>query len=95
MYVHPVFHSGLLKYVLSLTPNIEISDDIPSSDDFARGDDHYHVHSLLDHKISPHPQSYAKDNAHLFRVRWEGYDAWDDSREFYINVKRTNCFYEC
>ena len=92
MKVHLVFHIGLLKVFFSLTPTIEIPDNIPSSNDFVYGDDHYHEHSLLDHKIALHPQSYAKGHALLFRVRWEGYDSSEDSWEPYINVKITDCF---
>ena len=92
MKVRPVFHIGLLKDVFSLNSTIEIPDDIPPSNDFVYADDHYHVHSLLDHKIAPHPQSYGKGPALLFRVRWEGYDSSEDSWEPYINVTRTDCF---
>jgi len=50
MEVRHVFHIGLLKDVISLTPNTEIPDDIPTSNEFIYGDDqYYHVHSLLDH----------------------------------------------
>ena len=65
-------------------------DDIPTSNVFVYSDDHYHVHSLLDHKIAPHPQAYAKGPVLLFRVRWEGYDSSEDSWGPYINVKRTD-----
>jgi hypothetical protein len=92
MKVHTVFYFGLLKYVFSVTPTIEIVDDILTSNYFVYGDDHYHVHSLVDHKISPHPQTYGKDPALLFGVIWEGYDSSEDSWEPYINVKRTDCF---
>ena len=79
MKVRPVFHIGLMKDFFALTPSIEIDDDIPASHDFVYGADHYHVHSLLDHKVAPHPQIYAKGPSLLFRVRWEGYDSSEDS----------------
>jgi hypothetical protein len=68
MKVQPVFRIGLLKHVSSLTPTIEIPDDIPTSTDFVYGADHYHVHSLLDHKIAPRPQSYAKAMPFCFEL---------------------------
>jgi hypothetical protein len=94
MKVHPVFHIRLLKDFFALTPTIEIAEDIPASNDFVYGDDHYHVHSLLDHKTAPHPHTYAKGPSLLFRVRWEGYDCSRDSWEPYMNVKRTDCLYD-
>jgi hypothetical protein len=60
MKVHPVFHINLLKEFFSLTPTIEIADDIPTSNDFVYGDDHYHVHSLLDHKLPHTPKHIQK-----------------------------------
>jgi hypothetical protein len=80
-----------LKVFSALTP-IEIADDIQASNDFVSGGDHYQVHSLLDHKVPPYPQTYAKGPSLLFRVRWEGYDSLEDSWEPYINVKRTDYF---
>ena len=68
MKVHPVFHIGLLKDFFALT-HIEIADDIPASNDFVYGDDHYHVHFLLVQKVAPRPQTYAKVPSLLFRVR--------------------------
>jgi len=50
------------------------------------------VHSIVDHKIAPHPLTYAKGPALLFKVKWEGYDSSEDSWEPYVNVKRTDCF---
>jgi hypothetical protein len=35
----------------------EAPGDIPSSNDFIHGDDTFHVHPIIDHKISPHPQN--------------------------------------
>ena len=92
MKFHPAFHIGLLKDFFSLTPTIEIANDIPTTNDFVYGDDHYQVHSLLDTKIAPHPQTYAKGRALLFRVIWEGYDSSKDSWVPYIHVERTDCF---
>jgi hypothetical protein len=92
MKVHPVFHIGLLKEFNSLSPDLEIPDDIPSSNDLIFGDDTFFVHSIVDHKIAPHPLTYAKGPALLFKVKWEGYDSSEDSWEPYVNVKRTDCF---
>jgi hypothetical protein len=92
MKVHPVFHIGLLKEFNSSLHGSELPDDIPSSNDFIYGDDTFHVHSIIDHKIAPHPSTYAKGPALLFKVKWEGYDSSKDSWEPYINVKRTDCF---
>jgi len=91
MKVHPVFHIGLLKGFNSSPHGSELPDDIPSSNDFIYGDDTFHVQSIIDHKIDPYPQTYAKDPALLFKVKWEGYDSSDDSWEPYKNVKRTDC----
>ena len=92
MKVHPVFYIGLLKEFNSSPHGSELPDDIPSSNDFIYGDDTFHVHSIIDHKIAPHPSTYAKGPALLFKVKWEGYDSSKDSWEPYINVKRTDCF---
>jgi hypothetical protein len=89
MKVHPVFHIGLSKEFNSSPHGSELPDDIPSSNDFICGDDTFHVHSIIDHKIAPHSQTYAKGPALLFKVKWEGYDPSEDSWEPYINVKRT------
>ncbi len=70
----------------------KIPDDIPSSNDLIFGDDTFFVHSIVDHKIAPHPLTYAKGPALLFKVKWEGYDSSEDSWEPYVNVKRTDCF---
>jgi hypothetical protein len=86
------FHIGLLKEFNSASPELEVPDDIPRYDDFIHGDDSFHVHSIIDQKIAPHPQTYAKEWALLFKVKWEGYDSSDDSWEPYVNVKRTGCF---
>jgi hypothetical protein len=91
MKVHFVFHIGLLKEFNSSPHGSEIPDDIPSSNDFIYGDDTFHVHSIIDHVIARHPQTYAKGPAFLFKVKWEGYDSSEDSLEPYINVKRTHC----
>jgi hypothetical protein len=89
MKVHPVFHIGLLKELNSSSHGLELPDDIPSSNDFIYGDDTFHVHPIIDHTIAPHPQTYAKGPALLFKIKWEGYDPFEDSWEPYINVKRT------
>ncbi len=69
-----------------------VSDDYPISNDFSYGDDTFHVHSLVEHKIAPHPSTYTKGPALLFKVKWEGYDSSEDSWEPCVNVKRTDCF---
>jgi len=58
MKAHPVFHIGLLKVFHSPPNGSEIPDDIPSSNDFIYGDDTFHVYSITDHKIAPHPLTY-------------------------------------
>jgi hypothetical protein len=58
------------------------------------GDDTFYVHSITDHKIAPHPPTYAKGPALLFQVKWEGHDSCEDSWEPYVNVKSTDCFEE-
>ena len=92
MMIHPVFHIGLLKNFNYLPHGSEVPDDIPLSNDFIYGNDTFHVHSIIDHKIDPHPQTYAKGPALLLKVKWEGYDPSEDSWEPYINVKRTDRF---
>ena len=94
MKVHPVFHISLLKEFNSLSPETEIPDNIPSSNDMIYGDDTFFIQSIVDHKIAPHPSTYAKGPALLFKVKWEGYDSSEDSWEPYVNVKRTDCFEE-
>jgi hypothetical protein len=94
MKVHPVFHIGLLKDYISSFPESEVSDNIPSTNDLIYGDDTFFVHSIIDHKIAPHPLTYAKGPALLFKVKWEGYDSSEDSWEPYVNVKRTDCLYD-
>ena len=79
MKVHPVFHISLLKEFNSLSPESEVPDNIPSSNDMIYGDDTFFVHSIIDHKIAPHPSTYAKGPALLFKVKWEGYDSSEDS----------------
>ena len=93
MKVHSIFHIGLLKLFTSSPNGSEILPyDILSSNDFIYGDDTFSAHSVVDHKVAPHPQTYAKCLALLFKVKWEGYDSTEDSWEPYINVKRTDCF---
>jgi hypothetical protein len=94
MNVHPVFHISLLKEFNSLSPESEVPDNIPSSNDVIYGDDTFFVHSIIDHKIALHPSTYAKGSTLLFKVKWEGYDSFEDSWEPYVNVKRTDCFEE-
>ena len=94
MKVHPVFHISLLKKIDSLSPETEIQDNIPSLNDIIYGDDTLCIHSIIDHKISPHSFTYSKGPALLFKVKWEGYDSSEDSWEPYVNVKRTDCFEE-
>ena len=65
MKVHPVFHISLLKEFNSLSPETEIPDNIPSLNDMIYGDDTFFVHSIIDHKIAPHPsssKSHSKSN---------------------------------
>jgi hypothetical protein len=91
MKAHPVFHIGLLKDFISSSPESEVSDNIPSTNDLLYGDDTSLVHSIIDHRIAPHPLTYAKGPELLFRVKWEGYDSSEDSWKLYVNVKRTDC----
>jgi hypothetical protein len=60
MKVHPVFHIGLLKDFISSSPESEVSDNIPSTNDLVYGYDTFFVHSIIDDKIAPHPLTYAK-----------------------------------
>jgi hypothetical protein len=53
-------HHGLLKEFNSSPHGSEAPDDIPSSHGFIYGDDTFHVHSIIDHKIALRPQTYAK-----------------------------------
>jgi hypothetical protein len=92
MKVHPDFQIILLKEFNSLSPDSKIPDDISSSNDLVYGDEMFHVHSIVDHKIAPHPATYAKGPALLFKVKWEGCNSSQDSWEPYVNVKRTDCF---
>jgi hypothetical protein len=92
MKVHPVFHISLVKEFNSLFPETKVHDNIPSSNDMIYGNDTFFVHSITDHKIAPHPFTYAKGPILLFKVKWEGYDSSEDSWEPYVNVKRTDCF---
>jgi hypothetical protein len=88
MKVHPVFHIGLLKEFNSSPHGLKLPEDISSSTDFIYDDDTFHVHSIIDHKIAPHPQTSSKGPALLFKIKWEGYDSSEDSWEPYINVKK-------
>ena len=94
MKVHPVFHISLLKEFYSSSSDIPLADNIPAANDLIHGDDHFHVHSLLDHKIAHHPSTYHKGHALLFLVHWENYDSSHDSWEPYIGIKRTDAFDE-
>ena len=72
---------GLLKeYNFSLHGS-ELPNDIPSLNDFIYGDDTFHVHSIIDHKTVPHLSTYTKGPVLLFKIKWEGYDPFDDSWE--------------
>jgi hypothetical protein len=84
----------LLKEFNSISPETEIPDNIPFSNDMIYGDDTFFVHFIIDHKISPYPSPYAKGPTLLFKVKGEGYDSSEDSWEPYVNVKRTDCFEE-
>ena len=95
MQIHPVFHISFLKEFNSLSPETEVSDNIPSSNDMIYGDDIFFVHSIIDRIIAPHLSTYAKGRALLFKVKWEGYDSSEDSWEPYVNIKRTDYFEEC
>ncbi len=75
MKIHPVFHIGLLKKFTSLSRDSEIPANIPSSNDIVYGDDMFHVHSIVDHEIAPHPATYPKGPALLFKDKWEGYNS--------------------
>ncbi len=66
MKVHPVFHIGSLKEFHSSSPESKILDDIPTSKDFICGDDTFHVHSIIDHKIVPRPATYYTKGLELF-----------------------------
>ena len=80
----------MLKEFIFSPHGSELPVDIPSSNDFIYGHDTFHVHSIIDNKITPHLQTYAKGSALLFEVKWEGNDSSEDSWEQYINVKRTD-----
>jgi hypothetical protein len=69
MKVHPVFHISLLKEFNSLFPESEVPDNIPSSNDMIYGEETFFVNSIIDHKIAPHPSTYAKGPALLFKVK--------------------------
>ena len=90
--VHPVFFIGLLKELNSASPESKVPDDIPTSNDFFNGDDAFHVHFIVDHKIDPHPQIYVYGPALKKKGKWEGCDSSEDSWEPYANIKRMDCF---
>ena len=71
-----------------------MSDNIPSTNDLNYGGDTFNVHSIIDHKIPPHPLTYAKGPALLLKVKWEGSDSSEDSWEPYVIDKRTDCLYD-
>ena len=76
-----VFHIGLLKEFIFSLHGSEFLHDIPLSNDFIYGDDTFHVHSIIDHKIAPHLSTYTKGPALLFKIKWDGYDPFQDSWE--------------
>jgi hypothetical protein len=86
----------MTKEIQLLSPETKVQDIIPSSNDMIYGDDTSFVHSIIDHKIAPHPSTYAKGPPlYLLRAKWEGYDSSEDSWEPYVNVKRADdCFEE-
>ena len=84
----------MTKEIQLLSPETKVQDIIPSSNDMIYGDDTSFVHSIIDLKIAPHPSTYAKCPALLFKDKWEGYDSSEESWEPYVNVKRTGCFEE-
>jgi hypothetical protein len=92
MKVHHVFHIGLLKEFKSSSHGSEVLDDIPTSNDFIYKDDTFPVHSIIDHTIAPHPETYAKGPSLIFKVNSEGCDSPEDSWDPYMNVKRTDYF---
>jgi len=92
MKVHPVFYIELLQEFNSSSPKLAVPDGNPLFNDFIYCDDTFHLHSIVDHKIAPRPQTYAKGPALLFKVKLEVYDSSEDSWEPYVNVKRTDCF---
>ena len=91
--VHPVFQISLLKEFNSLAiPWIGSSGQYSLFKRYDLRRWHIFFHSIIDHTISPHPSTYAKGSALLFKVKWEGYESSEDSWEPYVNVKRTDCF---
>jgi hypothetical protein len=76
MNVYLVFRMGLLTEFIYLTPNTEIPDNIPTSNDFVYGEDHFHVHSITE---LLHTHKLMQDGPTLlFRVRLEEYDSSED-----------------
>jgi len=69
MKLHPVFHVSLLKDFNSLSHESEVPNNSPSTNVMIYGDDTFFVHLIINHKIAPHPSTYAKGPALLFKVK--------------------------
>ena len=89
MKVHPVFHISLLREYHSNNPELDQSDNIPSTGEKDYGDDFFHVEEIVDHKVAKFPLVYPKGPVLLFKVRWYGYSSEDDTWEPYVNMAET------
>ena len=89
MKIHPVFHVSLLLpwQTDSVHPGRPLPQrPVPSASDFIQGDDVFVVDSLVGVQVGADPATRSKTL--LFRVRWLGYGAADDTWEPYRHVAR-------
>ena len=85
-----MFHISLLREYHSINPIVDTNEEVAAADEFVYGDDFYHISKIMDHKISPHPNSYAEGPVLLFLVRWENFGPSNDSWEPYKNLRQTD-----
>jgi hypothetical protein len=89
--VHNVFHVSKLQPWTSVTADIDVADNMPAQEEHINGEDVYTVDRILDCGIGRHPD-YKQGKCLLFKVRWLGFDASDDTWEPYNSVKRLDAY---